>query len=109
MILLLFVQTIEDDDIISFNAEFDSKFKRIRIPLISAKDVIGTGGAGEGDATSTAMPAAVEEDRRYFNMWSSEQSCYQSCYMVLYSSRHLSFCFFLFVIGIWRRQLWCES
>lgn len=57
-------KTIEDDDVITFNTEFDSKFKRIRIPLIAAKDLT-CGGAGEGDISSTMVPAAVDEDRRH--------------------------------------------
>ena len=59
-------KNIENDDVFSFNEEFTSKFKRIKIPLISAKEIQPeavsdiVGGEGEG-----SLPASVEEDRRH--------------------------------------------
>ncbi|CAN0037058.1 unnamed protein product, partial [Sphacelaria rigidula] len=46
------------DDTFSFNRDFTSKLKRVRIPLVSVKD------SASGPATQ-ALPPAVEEDRRY--------------------------------------------
>ena len=48
---------IEDDDVFTFNDEFSSKFKRIKVPLISTKEV-----AYEEMAN---IPHTVEEDRRH--------------------------------------------
>jgi hypothetical protein len=73
------MQTIEDDDVLTFNDEFESKFKRIRVPLISLKELAGGAGGVAGASGNTdddytgggpgsgagAVPAAVEEDRRY--------------------------------------------
>lgn len=71
------LQGIEADDQFTFNDEFTSKFKRIKVPLISAKEISSHegGGAGEGgnggDAGAgdglggEALPAAVEEERRH--------------------------------------------
>ena len=44
------VQNIEEDDEFTFNEEFTSKFKRIKVPLVSAKEVIieGNSEAGAG-------------------------------------------------------------
>eukprot|EP00903_Cladosiphon_okamuranus_P018135 g16689.t1 len=47
------------DDTFSFNADFTSKLKRVRIPLVSIKD------STSGPAASAALPPAVEEDRRH--------------------------------------------
>ena len=49
------IQGIEDDDIITFNNEFSSKFKRIKVPLIKESSVEET----------EAVTSAVEEDRRH--------------------------------------------
>jgi cullin 3 len=71
------LQGIEADDQFTFNDEFTSKFKRIKVPLISAKEISshdgsaggegGNGGdAGGGDGLGgEALPAAVEEERRH--------------------------------------------
>jgi hypothetical protein len=73
------VQGIEADDQFTFNDEFISKFKRIKVPLISAKEVASEGasgvrgeasggggsGGGEGGHGGEAVPAAVEEERRH--------------------------------------------
>jgi len=63
---------IEADDSFTFNDEFTSKFKRIKVPLVSAREVSPQeGGAGDGAATSGVggdgdnLPAAVEEERRH--------------------------------------------
>lgn len=64
---------IEADDQFSFNEEFTSKFKRIKVPLISPKEVLnsadgsnGNNGDGAvGESLGDAIPAAVEEERRH--------------------------------------------
>jgi len=48
---------IEDDDVFTFNDEFTSKFKRIKVPLISAKEVV--------PEEDIKIPHTVEEDRRH--------------------------------------------
>ena len=50
-------KSIEDDDVFTFNDEFSSKFKRIKVPLISAKEI-------SPEETNT-IPHTVEEDRRH--------------------------------------------
>eukprot|EP01035_Chromulina_nebulosa_P018877 gene18877-24669_t len=51
---------IQDDDTFTFNDEFTSKFKRIKVPLISIKEV-----SPELIENRTAgFPTAVEEDRK---------------------------------------------
>lgn len=65
-------QGIESDDVFSFNEEFASKFRRIKVPLISPKEVMATA-SGEGAAGveggeamgSSGLPLSVEEDRRH--------------------------------------------
>ncbi len=52
---------IEDDDVITFNNDFQSKFKRIKVPLISLKQVAGVGMEDEPEAATSV----VEEDRRH--------------------------------------------
>lgn len=47
------------EDTFSFNADFTSKLKRVRIPLVSIKD------SASGPSASASLPPAVEEDRRY--------------------------------------------
>ena len=52
-----------DADIFSFNASYTSKLRRVKIPLVVAKE-----SAGQGDALGGglgAVPPAVEEDRRH--------------------------------------------
>jgi hypothetical protein len=72
-------QGIEADDQFTFNDEFSSKFKRIKVPLISAREVNGgEGGPGGGAGGEGALaggdgvggdvdnlPATVEEERRH--------------------------------------------
>ncbi|CAN0476255.1 unnamed protein product, partial [Discosporangium mesarthrocarpum] len=45
------------DDTFSFNDDFTSKLKRVRIPLVSLKD-------SAGGQAPCEVPLAVEEDRR---------------------------------------------
>ena len=84
-----YAQGIEADDMFTFNDEFTSKFKRIKVPLVSAKEVCdgngnngnscmdgnnnssgaggehgGSGSGGGGDGGSS-IPEAVEEERRH--------------------------------------------
>lgn len=71
-----------DDDTFTFNAEYTSKLKRVRIPLVSMKETTvvrgpdGAAGASglaeavapgsaEAVATGGGIPAPVEEDRRH--------------------------------------------
>jgi len=67
-----------DDDTFTFNPDYTSKLKRIRIPLVKETSVLkgggdganGTGaGGGNGSAATSAMngavPLKVEEDRRH--------------------------------------------
>jgi cullin 3 len=49
---------ITDDDTFSFNAEYTSKLRRVRVPLISSKE-------SEVHEQGAAVPAPVEEDRRH--------------------------------------------
>ena len=68
---------ITEDDSFTYNDEFTSKFKRIKVPLISAKEITDGdpgGGKGEGDedgmmaassSSSSGLPPTVEEDRRH--------------------------------------------
>lgn len=55
--MIPFRQGIADDDSFTLNEEFTSKFKRIKVPLISAKEVVVE--------DTPAVPAAVEEDRKH--------------------------------------------
>lgn len=69
-----------DDDTFSFNVDYSSKLKRVRIPLVKETSVIrpdaaGGGAAAAGSAAASApsanagidgsVPVAVEEDRRH--------------------------------------------
>ena len=71
-----------DADTFTFNPDFTSKMRRVRVPLVSMKEtsVIGAAGtsggssavgagagaiAGEGGDSGGAVPAQVEEDRRH--------------------------------------------
>merc|ERR1712232_40532 len=67
-----------DDDTFTFNADYTSKLKRVKIPLVSMKETsvssgTGAGGGPGGKASSgnannlsgTSIPAPVEEDRRH--------------------------------------------
>ena len=71
------VKGIEDSETFSVNAEFNSKFKRIKVPLVSAKEVVPVSGsvfelavataASVGDAADEdgGVPPQVEEERRH--------------------------------------------
>lgn len=59
------------DDTFSFNSDFTSKLKRVRIPLVSVKD------SASGPAASASLPPAVEEDRR------CEGCCLVACLLVV--------------------------
>ena len=55
-----------DDDTFTFNADFSSKLKRVRIPLVKETSVSrDPGGPAQVDGGSDAIPAPVEEDRRH--------------------------------------------
>ena len=51
---------ITDDDCFTFNDEFVSKLKRIKVPLVSMKEAVNT-----EETAPEALPAPVEEDRRH--------------------------------------------
>ncbi|CAJ1942444.1 unnamed protein product [Cylindrotheca closterium] len=58
-----------DQDTFTFNSEYTSKSKRVRIPLVKESSVkkgdnAGGGGAG-GGAVANRVPLVVEEDRRH--------------------------------------------
>lgn len=55
-------QGIDNDDVFTFNDEFTSKMKRIKIPLVAAKEVSMNDENGEIEG---GIPAQVEEDRRH--------------------------------------------
>lgn len=55
---------IADDDSFTFNEEFTSKLKRIKVPLVSMRDAVSHEEAAGGPPVDT-LPAAVEEDRRH--------------------------------------------
>jgi cullin 3 len=56
---------MSDCDVFSFNAEYTSKLKKVRIPLVKESSV-GRDNADVGCAeTNGAVPAPVEEDRRH--------------------------------------------
>ena len=50
---------IADDDSFTVNTRFTSKLKRVRIPLVAARDSVPL------DEAPTGVPRAVEEDRRH--------------------------------------------
>jgi len=65
-----------DNDSFTFNVDYTSKMRRVKIPLVSMREAStskpaagnagGTGLANEMDtSTSNAVPATVEEDRRH--------------------------------------------
>lgn len=58
---------IEAGDSFAFNADFSSKFKRIKVPLIALKEVQGGAGAeAEGaEGCGDGVPQQVEEERRH--------------------------------------------
>ena len=64
-------KAIADDDSFTFNKEFTSKLKRVKIPLVSMKETLvedgKTGAADEGAGSGAAgeLPKEVEEERRH--------------------------------------------
>ena len=56
---------ILENDEFSFNDSFSSKFKRIKVPLISIKEVSGGDDNKIGANGDKELPVAVEEDRRH--------------------------------------------
>jgi len=68
-----------DSDTFTFNADFTSKMRRVRVPLVSMKETAtggsagapgaagaaGADGAAAADGSGGAVPANVEEDRRH--------------------------------------------
>jgi cullin 3 len=68
-----------DSDTFTFNADFTSKMRRVRVPLVSMKETatggsagapgaagtVGADGAAAADGSGGAVPANVEEDRRH--------------------------------------------
>lgn len=63
---------VSDDATFTFNPEFTSKLRRIKVPMVSMKEALpeGQGGGegregGEGGGLVDGIPAAVEEDRRH--------------------------------------------
>jgi cullin 3 len=53
---------IADNEVFTFNDKYTSKLRRVKIPLVVAKD---SGGLGDGGDGLAALPASVEEDRRH--------------------------------------------
>jgi cullin 3 len=64
-------KVIADDDSFTFNKDFSSKMKRVKIPLVSMKETMmedgkGAVGTEEGGAAALGeLPKEVEEDRRH--------------------------------------------
>jgi cullin 3 len=54
---------VSDDDTFTFNAEYTSKLKRVRIPLVKESSVKDGSSAAAPEVAS--IPAPVEEDRRH--------------------------------------------
>jgi len=60
-----------DEDTFTYNPDYTSKFKRVRIPLVSLKETnphktsTAAAEASAESAGSSAVPASVEEDRRH--------------------------------------------
>lgn len=63
------LQGISDGDSFSVNLNFTSKLRRVKIPLVSMKDVVGTGDKLNGSAAQgenfDQLPTNVIEDRRH--------------------------------------------
>lgn len=55
---------ITPDDIFTFNTEFTSKYRKIKVPLIAATKESGDGVAGTGDDVDV-VPSNVEDDRKH--------------------------------------------
>eukprot|EP01036_Dinobryon_divergens_P026477 gene26477-35136_t len=58
-------KNIEAEDEFTFNAEFNSKFKRIKVPLVSAREVVMEGSEGAAEFRTSDLPASVDEERRH--------------------------------------------
>ena len=56
---------ILSDDEFTFNVNFTSKFKRLKVPLISIKEISGDKEGDYNNSGTSALPVAVEEDRRH--------------------------------------------
>lgn len=54
---------VSDDDTFTFNSDYTSKLKRVRIPLVKESSVKEGGSAAAPEVAS--IPAPVEEDRRH--------------------------------------------
>ena len=60
MLFPFLFKMIEGNETFSFNSEFSSKFRRIKIPLIAAsKEFLPE------DSTNGELPAVVEDDRKH--------------------------------------------
>ena len=57
-------KVIEGKDSFTFNADFNSKLKRVKIPLVSMKETVKEGEELAG-SSKAGVPKAVEEDRRH--------------------------------------------
>jgi cullin 3 len=62
--LMCIMQGIDDTDEFTFNEEFNSKLKRIKINLVALKEVMHEEDSN-GNAGNEGIPATVEEDRRH--------------------------------------------
>jgi len=62
---------VSEDDTFSYNPDFTSKLRRIKVPMVSMKEALteaqggGEGGEGGGGGLVDGIPVAVEEDRRH--------------------------------------------
>ena len=54
------MQAFTDDDMFSFNSDFTSKYRRIKVPLVAASKE-----ASVDESSSSELPANVEEDRKH--------------------------------------------
>jgi Cullin protein neddylation domain len=52
-------QGITEDDTFSFNEEFTSKFKRIKVPLISTREILSEEGGGGASASASSACASA--------------------------------------------------
>ena len=55
------------DDVLKPNGAFKSKFKRIKVPIVTIKDSAAAAGDGEGgkDDGLPSVPEGVEEERKH--------------------------------------------
>jgi cullin 3 len=54
------IKGIENNDEFTYNADFTSKLKRVKVPLVAMKEVLP-----QEEAGNEGIPASVEEDRRH--------------------------------------------